>query len=169
MNIALIGMMGCGKSTIGELLNSKLKCYSFVDTDQKIIEKEKISINEIFSKYGEEYFRNIETEILETLLEHDNQIISTGGGIVKSKDNLKILKEKSIVIYLKASPEILYKRVKNNRERPLLNTENISEKINTLLNEREIYYNKANYTINTDNKTPEEIVNEITGIINADS
>ena len=168
MNIALIGMMGSGKSTIGKLLNSKLEEFTFVDTDAKIIENEKISINEIFSKFGEEYFRKIEAQTLKTLLKQDNQIISTGGGIVKSEENLKLLKENSVVIYLKASPETLYERVKSNKERPLLKTENIFEKIKILLNEREINYNKANFTIITDNKLPDEITNEIIGIINAD-
>lgn len=167
MNIALIGMMGSGKTTVGNLLKEELNNFTFIDTDTKIIEKENKSINEIFSMYGEEYFRNIETEILKNILNNDNQIISTGGGIIKSEENIKLLKENATVIYLKASAEKLYERVKNNKERPLLNTENMLKKIKQLLNERENNYNKADYTINTDNKSPKEITNEIIGIINA--
>ena len=167
MNIALIGMMGSGKTTVGNLLKEELNNFTFIDTDTKIIEKENKSINEIFSMYGEEYFRNIETEILKNILNNDSQIISTGGGIIKSEENIKLLKENATVIYLKASAEKLYERVKNNKERPLLNTENMLKKIKQLLNERENNYNKADYTINTDNKSPKEITNEIIGIINA--
>jgi shikimate kinase len=167
MNIALIGMMGSGKTTVGNLLKEELNNFTFIDTDTKIIEKENKSINEIFSTEGEEYFRNIETEILKNILNNDSQIISTGGGIIKSEENIKLLKENATVIYLKASAEKLYERVKNNKERPLLNTENMFEKIKQLLNERENNYNKADYTINTDNKSPKEITNEIIGIINA--
>jgi shikimate kinase len=166
MNIALTGMMGSGKSTIGKLLQARLKGYVFVDTDLKIIEKENLSINEIFSKYGEEYFRKSETETLKDVLKSDNQIISTGGGIIKSEENINLLKQNSTVFYLKASPDVLYERVKNNKERPLLNTDNISDKIKILLKERESNYNKADYIINTDNKLPEEITEEIAGIIN---
>ena len=169
MNISLIGMMGSGKSTIGKLLKIKLSDYRFIDTDEEIIKKENMSINEIFAQKGEEYFRRIETEVLNRILSNNNQIISTGGGIIKSEENIKNLKEKSIVFYLKAEGTELCKRVKNNKERPLLNVENMYEKIKILLNEREKNYKQAHYIISTDNKTPEEITNEITGIINDNS
>ena len=113
MNIALVGMMGCGKTTIGKLIAKDLN-FSFIDTDKLIVEKENRSINKIFEENGEEYFREIETSILIKTLNNDNQIISTGGGIIKKDENIKLLKEKSIVIYLKADDKTLYERVKNN-------------------------------------------------------
>ena len=161
MNIALIGMMGSGKSTIAKLLANRLKDFSFVDTDEEIIKSQKISINEIFEKYGEKTFRTIETEQLKEILKKDNQVIATGGGIVISEDNLNLLLNNSVLIYLKAEPEELYKRVKNNKERPLLNDCNIKEKIINLLGQREEKYKKAHFTIDTTNKTPDIIVKEI--------
>lgn len=165
MNISLIGMMGSGKTCIGELL-AKLLNMSFVDTDEQIIKSEKTSINQIFAQKGETYFREIETATLKNVLNFNNQIISTGGGIIKSDENLSLLKEKSVVFYLKASPDILFERIKNNKERPLLNVENMKDKIKTILQERISQYEKAQYTIVTDDKSPIEIANEIIGIIN---
>lgn len=165
MNISLIGMMGSGKTCIGELL-AKLLNMSFVDTDEQIIKSEKTSINQIFAQKGETYFREIETATLKNVLNFNNQIISTGGGIIKSDENLSLLKEKSLVFYLKASPDILFERIKNNKERPLLNVENMKDKIKTILQERISQYEKAQYIIVTDDKSPIEIANEIIGIIN---
>ena len=165
MNISLIGMMGSGKTCIGELL-AKLLNMSFVDTDEQIIKTKKISINQIFAQKGETYFREMETATLKNVLNYNNQIISTGGGIIKSDENLSLLKEKSVVFYLKASPDIIFKRIKNNEERPLLNVENMKDKIKTILQERISQYEKAQYIIVTDDKSPIEIANEIIGIIN---
>ncbi len=166
MNISLIGMMGSGKTTIARILSKNLPGFVFIDTDSLIITNEKRTINEIFEKNGENYFRKIESEILKNVLKNDNQIISTGGGIIKSVDNLRLLKENSVVFYLKASPDTLYERVKNNKERPLLNVEAMREKIIILLDERENFYQKAHHIIITDNKTPDIIVNEILKEIN---
>ncbi|MBQ9244974.1 shikimate kinase [bacterium] len=166
MNISLIGMMGAGKTTVGKLLSESFGIYAFVDTDKMIVQQEGITINEIFEKYGESYFRKIETDILKNTLNNDNQIISTGGGIIKSDINLSLLKEKSKVVYLKASADILYERVKNNKERPLLNCDEVREKIINLLNERSCRYELAHYIIETDNKTPQMVVKEITEKIN---
>lgn len=165
MNIALVGMMGCGKSTIGKLLAEKLN-LTFIDTDILIVKKENRSINDIFADSGENYFRGIETSILKNTLVGNNQIISTGGGIIKKEENIKLLKENSIVIYLEADDKTLYERVKNNKERPLLNVDDMQEKITNLLNERVEKYRQAHHTISTTNKEPNEITNEIIGIIN---
>ncbi|MBE7705603.1 MAG: shikimate kinase [Cyanobacteria bacterium SIG29] len=160
MNISLIGMMGSGKSTIGELLANQLN-INFVDTDELIIKREKVSINEIFSTKGETYFREVEANILSNVLDNDNQVISTGGGIVTVEKNMELLKGKSITFYLKADDKTLYERVKNSNNRPLLNDVDILNKIKTLLSNREQMYNKADYVIKTDNKTPNEVVKEI--------
>ena len=161
MNIALIGMMGSGKSTVAKLLANQLQNFAFVDTDEEIIKSQKISINEIFKKYGENTFRTIEAEQLREILKKDNQVIATGGGIVISEDNLNNLLNSSVLIYLKADKDELYNRVKNNKERPLLNDCYIKEKIINLLDKREEKYKKAHFTIDTTNKTPDIIVKEI--------
>ena len=159
MIISLIGMMGCGKSTIATLLSDRL-CFQLLDTDSLIVNRENQSINEIFQNKGEGYFRHLESEILTEVLAVDNSVISTGGGIVKSEANILLLKEKSIVFYLKADENILYERVKNNSERPLLNTEDMFLKIKTLLLERNEKYELAHYVIDA-NQEPNKIVDEI--------
>lgn len=165
MNISLIGMMGCGKTTIANLIANDLS-FSFVDTDSLIVKRENRSINEIFEINGEEYFREIETTILKEVLNNHNQIISTGGGIITREENIKHLKEKSIVIFLEADVKTLYERVKNNKDRPLLNVDDMKEKITKLLTERKNSYKQAHHTISTIDKNPNEIANEIIGIIN---
>ena len=159
MNISLIGMMGSGKSTIGKLLAENLS-FSFIDTDEEIVRLEKTSINEIFEKKGEDYFRQIEKNVLEAIIQNDNMVISTGGGIIKLDDNIHNLKEKSKVFYLKVRPEILYNRVKNNSERPLLNVDDMKNRIINLLNERNKKYEQAHVIINAEQE-PEIVVKEI--------
>lgn len=159
MNISLIGMMGCGKTTVGKLLSERL-CFTFVDTDELIIQKEGCSINEIFALKGENYFRKVEADILKSVLNSDNQIISTGGGIIKSELNIVLLKEKSKSFYLSADSESLYERVKNDFSRPLLK-DCTKDKIVTILSQRVLQYQKADYIIDTVDKTPENIVNEV--------
>lgn len=165
-NIALIGMMGSGKSTIGKKLSLILPTYNFIDTDELIVLNQNMSINDIFAQKGEEYFRNIETSILNEVLNKENQIISTGGGIILKEENRSILKQNSIVIYLQASSNTLFERVKNNKERPLLNVEDMKSKIENLLQQRkELYKNSSTYIINTEEKNIENILKEIEGII----
>jgi len=166
MNIALTGMMGSGKTTVGKKLSEILKNAVFIDTDDEIVKAEGRTINDIFSLYGEEYFRKRETEVLQKILQNGNQVISTGGGIIKSSRNAGLLKQNAHIIYLKANAETLYERVKNNKERPLLNCEDIKRKIEFLIKERkEMYENCADIIISTDKLTTDEIAHEIAGII----
>lgn len=160
MNISLIGMMGCGKSTIAKLLADRL-LFQLVDIDDLIVQKEGQSINEIFANKGEEYFRKIEADILKHILSFDNTIISTGGGIIKLDNNIQLLKEKSKVVYLKADANVLYERVKNNSDRPLLNTEDMYDKIKVLLSERKEKYEFAAHYIIDANQMTNKIVEEI--------
>lgn len=164
MNVALIGMMGAGKTTIGKLLAEKLN-LKFIDTDEEIIKIENCSINEIFVKQGEETFRTIETKVLKNILNSDNQIIATGGGIIKKEENRNLLKQVK-TIYLKADKETIFNRVKNDNSRPLLNTENLKETIQTILQEREQLYEQSQFVITTTNKTQNEVVTEIIEKIN---
>ena len=166
MNIALIGMMGSGKTTIGKMLQAKLSEFSFVDTDEEIVKLEQKTINDIFEEKGEAYFRTLETNILREIFKNDKQIISTGGGIVCKEENLQLLKGNSLVIYLRAADKTLYNRIKNSTERPLLKSNNMQEKIISLLKQREAMYEKAHFIIDTDNKSIEEAEKEIIGIIN---
>lgn len=154
-------MMGSGKTTIAKLLSVKMPSYKFVDTDLLITEKVNLSINDIFALKGESEFRKIESGVLADVLKNDNQIISTGGGIIKSEYNIKLLKENSVVFYLSADVQTLFNRLKNSNDRPLLNDENIREKINELLALRIPMYEQAHFTVDTIGKSPDEIVSEI--------
>ena len=103
MNIVLIGFMGTGKSAVGHLLASELK-LDYLDTDQLIEQTEDRTIAEIFESDGEPYFRGVETEVLETLQDYDNFVLSTGGGMVLKAENVAILKTIGPVILLQADP-----------------------------------------------------------------
>ena len=122
-NIVLIGMPGCGKSTIGYRMSQKIN-YSFFDADKYLEEKENRIISNIFSKEGEEYFRKLETKYLKDLSKKEQIIISTGGGAVKKKENINILKQNGIIIFLDRTIEDISKE--NHENRPLLqNVENL--------------------------------------------
>lgn len=159
MNIALIGMMGSGKSTIGKLLAEKLN-LNFIDTDEEIVKITNSSINQIFEQQGEDSFREIETTVLKKVLNKKEQVVSTGGGIIKKEENRNLLKDIT-TIYLQAEDTTLFERVKNDNTRPLLNTKNLLNTIQTILNERKSLYEQANFIIDTTDKSPQEVVNEI--------
>src|SRR5690554_714972 len=150
--------MGSGKSTVGRELARKM-AYPFVDTDEEIERKAKKSIPEIFEEHGEKYFRRLEEEVLSEIIENNEEmVISTGGGIVLSEGNRRILREKTITILLQAGVEELYNRLKDETNRPLLAVENPQEEIKRLLEEREEYYNTADIKVNTDGLQVAEIV-----------
>lgn len=160
INIVLTGMMGCGKSTIAKKLSEKLPNFKLIETDELIIKTEKKSINEIFKTQGEAYFRQKETELLTQLKDQDKLIISTGGGMFVNHKNQELLKS-SFSVYLSATVETIYNRVKMDTKRPLLNCDNLKEKIKKLISERELEYQKATCEIKTDDKQPEKIADEI--------
>lgn len=162
--ICLTGMMGSGKSTTGKLLSQKLNT-EFFDIDSLIEENEGMKISEIFKQKGENYFREIEKTVISSVLRNENQIISLGGGAFENKYIRELLLENSIVIYLKTLPETIFERIKNDTSRPLL-CDNMSViKIEEILKNREQNYKSATITINTDNKSPNEIVEEVIGAI----
>lgn len=163
--ITLIGMPGAGKTTIGKELSKELG-IDFIDIDSEIEFLQEKNISDIFAQFGEKYFRKIESELIIKYAQADkNTIISTGGGAFENSESRDILISNTTVIYLKASPAILFDRTKNNKSRPLLNNNNI-KLISELLNIREKNYKLAHYTILTDNKTVQEIVKEILGVTN---
>lgn len=159
--IAFIGMMGCGKSTISKLLSEK-NGFDFVDLDEFFEQENNIKIKDYFKSFGEKLFRKKETEILEKFSKKENIIISTGGGVVLAKENQDILFNKNIfTIYLKTSVDSIFDRIKDDKTRPLLLVKNPKSEIEKILNSRKSLYEKANLTITTDNKTKEEITEEI--------
>ncbi|WP_058485345.1 shikimate kinase [Defluviitalea phaphyphila] len=160
-NIVLIGFMGCGKSTIGKELAKKIK-YSFIDSDEEIEKSIGISISDFFAKYGEVKFRKLEEKVISQIAAKNNLVIATGGGVIKNFNNIFSLKSGGIIIYLKAAPMTIFKNVKNDNTRPLLNTNNKLETIKSLLNERApLYERAADFIVNTDNKSINEIISNI--------
>lgn len=165
-NIVLVGLSGTGKTTVGNILKTKLLNFSFVDTDAMIVKAENRSINDIFAENGEDFFRNLETKAAEKASQLENTIISTGGGIVLREKNMEFLKQNGIIFYLKTTPEILVKRLQGDNSRPLLKTEDVKLKLENMLKIRGALYEKADITIDTDNLTPEKTANEIVRIYN---
>lgn len=154
-NIVLIGMPACGKSTIGYWLSKKIG-YPLLDTDKYLEEKENRIISDIFSNEGEEYFRNLETKYLKELSEKEGFIISTGGGAVKKKENIDILKKNGIVIFLNREINDLSKE--NHKHRPLLQDINNIQK---LYDERIDLYKKYSDIIIKNNDDMSIIVDRI--------
>ena len=143
-NIILIGYMGSGKTTIGKNL-AKQKKYKFVDTDEMIVEQQRRSINEIFVIVGEQAFRDMETAFLRQLIaeKKEHMVISTGGGMPLRAENRQLLSHLGKVIYLKASPKTIYKRIKGDTTRPLLQCENPMKRIEEMIAEREPLYEQG--------------------------
>lgn len=159
-NIVLVGMMGAGKTTVGEFLSAKLN-RELKDIDCVIEQEQKKSIIEIFTDDGEEAFRKLESETIEKFSNMSDLIISTGGGALEKANNLSNLQKNGIIIYLKADIEELFKRVKNETQRPLLKEQDPLEVIKKLIKKRKKFYLMADITIITDNKSPEKITEEI--------
>lgn len=159
-NIVLVGYMGSGKTSVGKEL-AKSRGMKFIDLDAYIVEREGRSINDIFTYESEEYFRNVESEVIKEMSTISNTVISTGGGAVLRKENRDNLSKIGHVVYLKADPETILNRVKNDHSRPLLMTESEEElrkRINTMLDSRNPYYEIfADQVIYTDRLTPFEI------------
>ena len=160
-NIFIVGAMGSGKSTIGKLLAKKMN-KEFMDTDHEIEKISNYDISTIFQKYGEEIFREKETEVLINLNGIKNHIIATGGGIILKKININIMKEMGLIVFLDINLKAQYKRVKYRKHRPLLKNSNLEEKLKILKNERDtIYNNISNYIIDVSDKDKNTIVEEI--------
>jgi shikimate kinase len=163
MKTILIGFMGTGKTSVGKLLSSKLNT-KFIDMDNEIEKREQKTISNIFKDCGEDYFRQLESNLLKELLKEDNIVISTGGGIITKQENIEILKEEKRVIFLDASVEKIQKNVSKEIDtRPLLKeSKNIYETINNLLEKRLHQYNNiSDIKISINDKNINEVVSEI--------
>ena len=161
-NIVLIGFMGSGKTSIGIRLSYRMR-RAVEDTDKLIERRMGKKISEIFETEGEEFFRDLETRTLKELIDKlQYHIIAVGGGTPVREENRKLLQELGTVFYLKASPESIYQRVKNDRSRPLLQCENPLERIRSLMEAREeAYASCADIILDTDKMTIEEIMDAI--------
>jgi len=166
MIISLIGYMGCGKSHVSKILSEKIN-FRLIDLDKEISRRNKLTIPEIFEKKGEIYFRKLEREALEEILAtEENIVLSLGGGTPVYYNNMEIINHNSKSIFLRASVATLSERLSKQKEkRPLIahiSDEDLPEFIAKHLFERNAFYSKAQFSVVTDSRTPEDIVNEIT-------
>ena len=153
-------MMGCGKTTVAEVFS---KTYGFkkIDTDELIVSRYG-EINEIFEKFGEEYFRNLESEVTSKIAKNiDNAVISVGGGLVLRHENVSALKTNGKLFYLRTRAQTIIRRLDGNSDRPLLK-DGLEERVNSILSSRsEVYEKVADIIIDTDDLTPQEIAKKI--------
>lgn len=165
-HIVLIGFMGSGKSTFGQLIANKLSC-GFVDTDHYIERKEGRSISDIFSDDGEEYFRSLETDVLKELLTSDERrVLSLGGGTPLREENRALIKNDGYTIFLKITAEEAYDRLKEDTERPLLQVADPKARIEELLSMRNpIYEEAADYVLCEENKTLDDVFYELSEVV----
>lgn len=163
-NIVLVGFMGSGKTTIATAIANKLN-MRYVSTDDMIEEREKRTINEIFTKLGEEYFRDRESAVIKEVSGMDNVVIDAGGGAVLREENVSALKSRGILICLTADEETIMERTKKYKHRPLLDVEDPKRKIRELLARRAPFYAKADYTIDTGKLTIGQVVDKIIEIV----
>lgn len=160
-NIVLIGFMGTGKSTVSELLKRRFS-MEVVEMDQIIEERQGMSISDIFATYGEEYFRDLETNLLIEMQSQKNMVISCGGGVPMRERNVVEMKKNGRVVLLTAKPETILNRVKNNHNRPLLEgNKNVDFIADLMEKRREKYQAAADIVIETDGKSELEICEEL--------
>lgn len=160
-NIMLIGFMGSGKSTIAKYLSHILEMQD-LETDEFIVKREDMTINEIFQRKGEEYFRRCENNALRELETRQGIIISCGGGMPMKDENVELMKKNGKIVLLTASPETIYERVKYSNERPLLNGNMNVEYIKDLMEKRKDRYESiADIVVDTNNKPIHVIAEEV--------
>ena len=159
--IALIGYRGTGKSTIARLLAKDLG-FGLIELDRVIDERAGEKIPEIVSKFGWEKFRDLETEFLADILKKDNTIFDLGGGVVEREENRKLIKDNCTVVWLKAKPEVIIQRIKEQMHRPSLTGKSFTDEVPEVLARREpLYRGLAQIEIDTENKSPEQLAQEI--------
>lgn len=160
-NIFLIGFMGAGKSTVAFQLRKSLH-MELIEMDQVIVEQQGMSINDIFERFGEEHFRDLETELIRRLGQGAPAVISCGGGAVMRQENVAYMKDSGRIVLLTAEPETIYQRVKNGKDRPILNGNMNVEFIRELMDKRRARYQEvADITVATDGRTVDDICSEI--------
>lgn len=161
MRIFLIGFMGAGKTQVGKNLAKRLK-MKFIDIDREIEDNTGRTITEIFKEDKEKKFREYERKALKKIVNQNNIVVATGGGIVLSLHNRRLMKKEGVVIWLFASIDKILERTKSETHRPLLEGFNKFDRIRELLNKRKKYYKEvADYIVNTDNKKVIEIASRI--------
>jgi len=159
-NLALIGFMGTGKSSVGRIVAAQLH-YEFLDTDELIEKRAGKSITQIFAQDGEAAFREIERKLVDEMTGWRKKVISTGGGLAANADNLESLKQHALLVCLWASPESIWQRVRNQTHRPLLQGPDALARIRALLEERTPFYRQADVLVNTGMRSIREVTQQV--------
>jgi shikimate kinase len=160
VNLALIGFMGSGKSSVGRLVAESLG-FEFVDTDSLIEASTGRTISDLFTQNGENAFRELETRVVGELAARQHTVISTGGGLAARQENLDNLKLHALVVCLWASPEKIWERVRHQTHRPLLQDANPLARIRELLEQREPVYKLADVLVNTEMRPLKEVAQQV--------
>jgi shikimate kinase len=160
VNLALIGFMGAGKTSVGRLVAEQLH-FEYLDTDELIVSRTGRTIADIFRTDGEPAFRATERQVVAELASREKTVIATGGGLPVNPDNLTSLKTHALVVCLWASPEKIWERVKNQTHRPLLHDPDPQKKIRDLLAVREPFYRQADVLVNTDIRSVREVAQHV--------
>ena len=155
-NVALVGFMGTGKTSVGRLVAQRLQ-FEFLDTDDCIEAKVGKPISQIFAEQGEAVFREHECEVVRSLESRRNTVIATGGGLAANPGCLASLKTHALIVCLWASPETIWQRVHHQTHRPLLQTDDPELRIRRLLAERNPFYRQADVLLNTERRSPRQI------------
>jgi shikimate kinase len=166
--VYLTGFMASGKSTIGPILANTIG-YHFVDVDALIEARERRKITEIFRTDGESYFRTVEYAIISEVAAQSLVVVSLGGGTITRQENIDLMKRSGLLVYLKATPENLFRRLRSKRNRPLLQDvdgsilpeDKLKERISALMTNREQFYTQADIVVLTDDKSVGRTVDEI--------
>ncbi len=163
--LILVGMMGVGKSSIGHRLANYYD-IDFIDSDREIVDAAQMSINDIFNNFGEYYFRSGEERVISRLLEKDELfIMATGGGAILNPKTAALFEEKTVSVWIDVELSVLWERLKNSKERPILHVKNPFEALEKLNDERKPYYQKANIYVNINEenvvKTRDKIIDAV--------
>ncbi len=166
MNVVLIGMRGSGKTTVGSILANKLG-RELIEMDSLIVRRASMSIPEIVAKHGWAKFRDIEAELTPAVSRRNNAVISAGGGVVTRENNIQELKKNGALVWLNASVDSLLERIGQDTGRPpFVNGRSQRDDMALTLAERESLYQKAaDFTVDTENKAPEAVAEEIIGLL----
>jgi shikimate kinase len=159
-NVALIGFMGTGKTTVGSIL-AQLLHFEFIDTDKVIEQRQGRRIADIFSTDGEPFFRQLESDLCTELAQLSNKVIATGGGLAVNPDNLASLRRHALVVCLWATPETIFQRVRHQHHRPLLLATDPLQTIRDLLASRTPAYKRADLILGVDFRSPLETARHI--------
>ncbi|HEV7319249.1 MAG TPA: shikimate kinase [Ensifer sp.] len=159
-NLVFIGLMGAGKSAIGRLTAQALG-IPFVDSDHEIERVSRMTISDLFARYGEEEFRALETRVLKRLLRSGPRVVSTGGGAYINERSRRQIKKGGLTIWLNAELDVLWERVNKRDTRPLLKTENPRQTLENLMNARYPVYAEADLTVLSRDVRKETMVEEV--------